>query len=81
MRASASMMRSCSVRSRIAAVREWGEAQGFLHLTVPLWKGDAIDGWELSGVAAQVLGAQGVYRVPMEQGFLYMALMSVQRVA
>ena len=67
--------------SRIAAVREWGEAQGFLHLTVPLWKGDAIDGWELSGVAAQVLGAQGVYRVPMDRGFLYMALMSVQRVA
>jgi len=28
-----------------------------------------------------VLGAQGVYRVPMERGFLYMALMSVQRVA
>ncbi len=48
---------------------------------MPLSKGDAIDGWELSGVAAQVLGAQGVYRVPMEQGFLYMALMSVQRVA
>ena len=69
------------VVSRIAAVREWGEAQGFLHLTVPLWKGDATDGWELSGVAAQVLGAQGVYRVPTGRGFLYMALMSVQRVA
>lgn len=67
------------VVGRIAAVREWGEEQGFLHLTVPLWKGDATDGWELSGVAAEVLGAQGVYRVPTDHGFLYMALMSVQR--
>lgn len=68
------------VVSRIGAVREFGEARGFLHLTVPLWKGDAVDGWELSGVAAQVQGAQGVYRVPTARGFLYMALMSVQRV-
>ena len=69
------------VVSRIAAVRAWGEERGFAHLTVPAWKGDATDGWELSGVAAQVLGAQGVYRVPTARGFLYMALMTVQRVA
>lgn len=68
------------VVARIPAVWEWGEARGFLHLTVPLWKGDATDGWELSGVAAEVLGACGVYRVPTASGFLYMALMSVQRV-
>lgn len=69
-----------AVVGRIDAVRDWGDAQGFLHLTVPLWRGDATDGWELSGVAAEVLGAHGVYRVPTEHGFLYMALMGLQNV-
>ncbi|MDH4428335.1 MAG: hypothetical protein QE495_17935 [Acidovorax sp.] len=67
------------VVSRIGAVRDYGEAHGFLHLTVPQWAGDATDGWEVSGVAADVLGARGVYRVPGASGFLYMALMKVQR--
>lgn len=69
-----------AVVGRIDAVRDWGEAQGFLHLTVPLCRGDATDGWELSGVATEVLGAQGVYRVPTERGFLYMAIMGLQNV-
>ncbi|KRD22200.1 hypothetical protein ASE39_07445 [Acidovorax sp. Root267] len=68
------------VISRIPDVWEFGEDKGFRHLTVPLWKGDATDGWEVSGVAADVLGAQGVYRAPTAHGFLYMALMSVQTV-
>ncbi len=68
------------VVARIPALREWGEARGFLPLTVPRWEADATDGWELSGVAAQVLGAQGVYRAPTQNGFLFMALMSVRTV-
>jgi hypothetical protein len=68
------------VVARIPAVREYGEENGFPHLTVPLWKGDATDGWEVSGIAAAVLGAQGVYRVPTPNGFLYMALMALRRV-
>jgi hypothetical protein len=68
------------VVSRIPAVRDHGEKNGFLHLTVPLWRGGETDGWELSGVAAKVLSAKGVYRVPTDDGFLYMALMSIDRV-
>ncbi|WP_157803902.1 hypothetical protein [Acidovorax sp. 69] len=33
-----------------------------------------------AGVVAEVLGAQGGYRVPKARGFLSMALTSVQRV-
>jgi hypothetical protein len=69
------------VSTRIPALREWGEVQGFLPLTVPLWNADVTDGWELSGVAAQVLGARGVYRAPTDNGYLFMALMSVRSVA
>jgi hypothetical protein len=69
------------VVSRIPAVRKWGEAQGFLPLTVPLWDADTTDGWELSGVAAQLLGARGVYRAPSDNGYLFMALMSIRTLA
>ncbi|MES2613213.1 MAG: hypothetical protein V4679_23375 [Pseudomonadota bacterium] len=68
------------VVARIPALREWGEEQGFLPLTVPRWEADTTDGWELSGVAAQLLGAKGVYRAPADNGFLFMALMSVRTV-
>lgn len=65
------------VVDRIGAVWEWGEERGLAPLTVPRWKADETDGWELSSVAAQVLGAQGVFRAPTQNGFLFMALMSL----
>jgi len=69
-----------NVRSRIAAVRAFGEERGFPRLTVPKWDADEVDGWEVSGIAGKVLGALGVYRVPTEYGFLYMAVMNMRDV-
>ncbi|BEP94104.1 hypothetical protein KW843_21535 [Acidovorax sp. sif1233] len=66
------------VVARIPAVWEWGDERGFAPLTVPRWEADETDGWELAGVAAQVLGALGVYRAPTQNGFLFMALMSLR---
>ena len=68
------------VVGRIGAVRGWGEERGFTPLTVPLWPAELVDAWEVAGVAAQVLGAQGVYRAPTQNGFLFMALMALRRV-
>ena len=44
---------------------------------VQQWPAEEVDGWEMAGVAAHVLGAQGVYRVPSANGFLFMAIMGV----
>jgi hypothetical protein len=66
------------VLGRISAVREWGEERGFVPLTVPRREADATDGWELSGVAAQVRGARGEYCAPSENGLRYMAIMSLR---
>lgn len=63
------------VRSRISAVRDFGEDKGYPRLTVPQWPAEEVDGWEMAGIAAHVLGAQGVYRVPSANGFLFMAIM------
>lgn len=66
------------VRSRIAAVREFGAERDFPHLTVPEWQADEADGWDVSAIAAKVLGAQGLYRVPSRNGFLYMAILDMR---
>ncbi|MDR2188600.1 MAG: hypothetical protein LBE62_11220 [Azonexus sp.] len=63
-----------NVRTRIVAVRDLGEASDFPRLTVPKWYADTVDGWEMSAIATHVLDAQGVYRAPTDNGFLFMAM-------
>jgi hypothetical protein len=67
-----------NVRTRIRAVRDYGIEHGFSRLTVAKWPADEVDGWEVSGIAAQVLDAQGVYRVPSQNTFMFMAMMSLR---
>jgi hypothetical protein len=66
------------VRTRIVAVRDFGEDKCFPHLTAPRWTADEVDGWEMAGIAVQVLGAKGVYRVPGPNGCLFMAIMNMR---
>ena len=66
------------VRSRIAAVRDYGETQDFPHLLVPMWHADQQDGWHMAGVAAEILGAQGAYRAPSDSGFIFMVILGVK---
>ncbi len=54
-----------SLCQRIKAVREYGESKGFPCLIIPQWRAEEIDGWKMSGVAAHVLDAPGVYRAPV----------------
>lgn len=74
----ANFSNNVNVRTRIKVVRDFGEKEGFPHLTVPKWAGDEVDGWEVSGIAARILGAHGIYRVPSSYGFLFMALMDLR---
>ena len=53
----------------------------FAPLVVPQWKADVVDAWELAGVAAYVLEAQGVYRAPTDNGYLFMAIMGIRSAA
>lgn len=63
------------VRTRMVAVRDFGEDKGFPRLTAPRWTAEEVDGWEMASIAVHVLGALGVYRVPSANGFLFMAIM------
>ncbi len=66
------------VRSRIVAVYDFGEDRDFPHLVVPKWPAEEVDGWEMSSVAAHVLGAAGVYRTPSDSGFTFLLLWDVK---
>lgn len=70
-----------SVRSRIEAVAEYGEENGLLHLLVPIWPAEEVDGWELAGVAVHLLNAKGVYRAPSENGCSFLAILSINKVS
>ena len=61
-------------------MRKFGETERLANLTVPLWPADEVDGWEMTAVAAKVVGAQGAYRTPKDNGFTFMLLMDVRRV-
>ena len=70
-----------NVVGRICAVRDYGREPHFARLVVPQWKADVVDAWELAGVAAYVLEAQGVYRAPTDNGYLFMAIMGIRSAA
>lgn len=62
----------------VREVRIVGESQGIARLTTGEWPGDAVDGWEVTSIAAYVLQAKGVYRAPEAGGFTYMVLTNVE---
>lgn len=66
------------VRSRIGAVRDLGETKDYPHLRVPMWYADQQEGWHMAGVATEILGAQGAYRAPTDNGFIFMVMMGVR---
>jgi len=66
------------VRSRISAVRDFGERRGYPRLTVPKWKADWEDAWDMTLVAVDVLGGMGAFSVKTDSGIHHMVVMSVK---
>jgi hypothetical protein len=68
-----------SSRIPMQAVREFGMEKEWARLTTLFLENDEYLGWELSSIAAHILGAEGIYRCPdsNEPGnFTYLAVMS-----
>ena len=68
------------VRSRIGAVCDFGETQDYPHLFVPMRHADQQVGWHMASVATEILGAQGAYRAPSDNGFIFMVTMDLRQV-
>lgn len=67
-------------RAGLENVAEFGRSIGAEKLTRASWPGDEHDGWEMTAIAAHLLGADGAYRVPDEGGALFLLLSDVQRI-
>jgi hypothetical protein len=61
-----------SVTARICEVRHFGNLEALTKLTEPKLPDEEYLGWELTAIAAQIVGAKGAYRCPGEHGFLYL---------
>ena len=57
---------------RMQEVRAFGEREGIAQLTAETLLDDQFLGWEMTAVAARILGAKGAYRCPLEDGFVYL---------
>jgi hypothetical protein len=60
-----------SVVSRVCEVRRFGETEGLSRLTEEQLPDDEYLGWEMTAIAARIIGAKGGYRFPAENGFMY----------
>lgn len=56
----------------IDKVRALGEAETITKLTEKKWDAEEVDGWEMTAIAARLLEAQGAYRSPSNNGFLFL---------
>lgn len=66
-----------SLRAPLREVRRYGLENGFLKLASARWPAEESDGWEMTAIAAHLLGAAGAYRTPSDNGFTFMLLMEV----
>jgi len=61
-------------------VREFGENQGYDELTSGFLNADEHTGWEMTAVAAHILGAPGAYRFPTEMGYCYLIYRKIEEI-
>jgi hypothetical protein len=66
------------VKKDIAAVKQFGIAEGLRELTDEKWEADELDGWAMTNVSARILNAKGAYRCPTHNGFLFVVFTDVQ---
>jgi len=66
------------VTTQLAKVRAFGEAENISELTNAELPDDEYLGWEMTAVAAKLLGAKGAYRCPGKNGFVYVVYSSIR---
>ena len=59
----------------VSRLRVFGDVRGIAKLTTPNWKcDDEVDGWEMASLAGYLLGAEALYRAPMQHVQWFMLL-------
>jgi len=61
-------------RALMRPLQSFGEVRGIEKLATAQWSADEVDGWEVTQIAAELLGADAVYRAPMEHLLMFFLL-------
>lgn len=69
------------VKHRLRDVRKFGDHHRYLKLSCAKWAAEEVDGWEMTSIAARILGAEGAYRTPDEHGCSFLVLSNIRMVA
>jgi hypothetical protein len=64
----------------IDKVRKFGSAEAITKLTEEKWEAEEVDGWEMTAIAARLLEAEGAYRPPNDNGFLFLLYDRLERI-
>lgn len=62
------------LRAPLREVRRYGLEHRFMKLASARFPAEEADGWEMTAIAAHLLGAVGAYRTPGETGFSFMLM-------
>lgn len=65
------------MKSKMREVRAHGTEHRLLKLAGAHWNATELDGWQMTAIAARLLGAVGAYRTPSESGFTFMLMSRV----
>lgn len=60
-------------------LRGLGAVRGIKRLTMPIFKATESDGWEMASLAAYLLGAEAIYRAPMDHLYWFMLLSNFRK--
>ena len=60
-----------NVKSKISQVKRFGEQHKIEKLITEKWPAEEVDAWEMTSIAAKILGAKGAYRTPSEHLFAF----------
>lgn len=66
------------VTKAVERVRAFGETENIPELTEKCLPDDEYLGWEMTAVAAKLLGSKGAYRCPGDNGFVYVVYSSLR---
>ena len=66
-----------NVKKAVEEVRMFGERENIADLKGAKMPDQEHLGWEMTAIAAKVLGAKGAYRCPGDNGFLYVVYLSL----
>jgi hypothetical protein len=69
-----------AVTKKVQKVADFGFEHGYPMLTVPVFDADEHDGWHLAMLATQLMKAKGIYRIPGEHTFLFLAITKIRSV-